>query len=88
MWQFEPLGACFRVLNCYEDQEDLANHANAVFTRVLQCLSPKNDIYTSIIAIPRGGLALASLSTTPWWQLVNMGLADYQSLLKNHTLYL
>ena len=39
--------------------------------------------YTSIIVIPRGGLALASFSTTPWWQLVNMGPADYQSLLKN-----
>ena len=48
----------------------------------------KMTYYTSIIAIPRGGLALASLSTTPWWQLVNMGPADYQSLLKNHTLYL
>ena len=29
--------------------------------------------YTSIIAIPRGGLALASFSTTPSWQLVIMG---------------
>ena len=49
------LSWCFRVLNCDEDQEDLAAHAFAVFLEDLSVFHQLMSYYTSIIAIPRGG---------------------------------
>ena len=45
----------FRVYNCYEYQEDMADHAFAVFLEDLSVFHQIMSYYTSIIAIPRGG---------------------------------
>ena len=68
------LSWCFRVLNCYEDQEDLAAHAFAVFLEDLSVFHQIMSYYTSIIAIPRGGAGCrqpndySQLATCYYWQ--------------------
>ena len=53
---------CFRVLKCYEDQEDLAAHAFAVFLEDLSVFHQNIRNITSIIAIPRGGACSRKLN--------------------------